>query len=132
VIIIGGRLFGHASELDGFLMGEEGAKSLGIDTSGSRKSIILWTSLLIGICVSASGMIGFVGLIIPHFCRNYSGSLHRKLLPLCAVWGAASLTVADAFARFVVNSYELPVGVITALLGAPLFMFIMLKRQRLP
>jgi len=131
VIIIGGQIFQRSSDLDGFLMGEDGALALGVNTSSARKSIILWTSLMIGICVSASGMIGFVGLVVPHFSRRYSGSLHRKLLPLCAVWGAASLTIADAAARALAMPYELPVGVVTALLGAPLFLIIMLKRPQI-
>ena len=131
LFIIGGRLYARATDLDGFLMGEEGARTLGVDASSARKSIIVWTSLLIGVCVSASGMIGFVGLVVPHFCRSYSGSLHRKLLPLCAIWGAAALTTSDALARALVIPYELPVGVVTALLGAPLFLVIMLRRREI-
>ena len=132
VILISVRLYRQSSTLDAFLMGEEGAQTLGIDTAKARKSILLWTSLLIGICVSAAGMIGFVGLIIPHFSRRYAGSLHLKLLPLCAVWGATALTLSDVLSRVVFNPYELPVGVVTALVGVPLFLIIMLKRPVAP
>jgi iron complex transport system permease protein len=80
--------------------------------------------------VSASGMIGFVGLIIPHLARKTAGALHLRMLPLCALWGATALTLADALARTVSRPYELPVGVVTALVGAPLFLWIMLGRRK--
>ena len=75
-------------------------------------------------------MIGFVGLVIPHFVRRYAGSLHFGLIPLCGIWGATSLTLADGLARFVASPYELPVGVVTALLGSPFFLWVMLRLNR--
>ena len=116
-------------QLDALMMGEEGALSLGISVSSARRRFIVLTSLLIGLCVSGAGMIGFVGLVIPHFVRRLVGSLHLELLPLCAIWGAASLTAADALSRVIARPYELPVGVVTALVGAPLFLWIMLQRK---
>jgi iron complex transport system permease protein len=116
--------------LDGFLLGEEEAEAIGIDSKRVRRQMILFTSLLIGLCVSAGGMIGFVGLVIPHFTRRRVGSLHLHLIPLAAIWGAVALTTADWVSRVLVRPYELPVGVVTALLGAPVFLWVMLKRQR--
>jgi iron complex transport system permease protein len=116
-------------DLDGLLLGEEGAAALGVPVAAARKRLIVLTSLLIGLCVSGGGMIGFVGLIVPHFLRRFAGSLHRVLLPLCAIWGAGALTLADGFARVVARPYELPAGVVTALVGAPLFIWIMMWRK---
>jgi iron complex transport system permease protein len=116
-------------ELDALLMGEEGAASLGVPVASSRRRLIVLSSLLIGLCVSGGGMIGFVGLVVPHFVRRLVGSLHLSLLPLSAIWGAAALTAADALARVLARPYELPVGVVTALVGAPLFLWIMLQRR---
>jgi iron complex transport system permease protein len=70
-----------------------------------------------------------VGLVVPHFARLFTGSLHRRLVPLAAVWGAIALTAADGLARGLAGQYELPVGVVTALAGAPLFLWIMLRRR---
>jgi iron complex transport system permease protein len=113
--------------LDGLLVGEENALALGVDVSRVRRTLLLLSSLLIGVCVSAGGMIGFVGLLIPHLARQMVGSLHRKMLPVCAVFGAVALTASDLLARTIASPYELPVGVVTALLGAPLFLWILLK-----
>ena len=116
-------------ELDGLLMGEEGAYSLGVDVPRVRRRIILLSSLIVGICVSAGGMIGFVGLVVPHFVRRQVGALHFALIPLAAIWGAIALTLADCGARYLVRPNELPVGVVTALLGAPVFLAILLRRE---
>ena len=115
-------------ELDALLMGEEGALALGVAVPKIRREVILLTSLLIALCVSGAGMIGFIGLIVPHFVRSLSGSLHRRLLPLTAIFGAGALVYSDVIARVVARPYELPVGVITALIGAPMFLFIMLRK----
>ncbi|MBC7693421.1 MAG: iron ABC transporter permease [Methylotenera sp.] len=121
----------HSRKLDALLMGEEAATALGISVQGTRRQMILATSLLIGLCVSGAGMIGFVGLIIPHFVRRHCGALHGKLIPLCAIWGANALLVADTLARCMARPYELPVGVVTALVGAPLFLMILFQgRER--
>jgi iron complex transport system permease protein len=117
-------------DLDALLLGEETAAALGIPVHGVRRRMVLWISLLIGICVSGGGMIGFVGLVVPHFVRRLVGSLHLHLIPLVAIWGATCLTLADAVARSVVSPMELPVGVVTALIGAPVFIFILTSRSR--
>jgi len=118
----------HWRALDAFLMGEESAQALGVDVAQNRRKIILLISLLIGFCVGAGGMIGFVGLVVPHFCRRMVGALHIRLLPLSAIWGATLLVVADWLSRVLASPYELPVGIVTALVGAPLFLWMMLRR----
>jgi iron complex transport system permease protein len=123
-------LWMQSKNLDALLMGEEDASALGVNVWSARRRVILLTSLLIGLCVSAAGMVGFVGLVVPHFARRWVGSLHLVLLPFCAICGAGVLTLSDSVARIVVSPYELPVGVVTALVGAPLFIWIMLKRHQ--
>ncbi|MBY0471266.1 iron ABC transporter permease [bacterium] len=130
VVILSGSLWFHWRELDALLLGEEAARSLGFSIEGSRRKFILLTSLLVGLCVSGSGIIGFVGLMVPHFARKMVGSLHLKLVPLCAIWGAATLTFADMMSRSLFKPFELPVGVMTAVIGAPLFMWIMLRNEK--
>lgn len=115
--------------LDALLLGEEGALALGVDVRWIRRHLIVLTSLIIGFAVSAGGMIGFVGLVVPHFIRRWVGSLHLHLIPLCGIWGAIILTLADVLSRVLIRPYELPIGVVTALFGAPVFLWIMLKRQ---
>lgn len=117
----------HSRAMDALLMGEEGALSLGISITETRRKIIILSSLIVSLCVSSSGMIGFVGLVIPHFARKLVGSLHIRLLPLAAILGATSLTFSDSLARIIARPYELPVGVITALMGVPIFLWIMLQ-----
>lgn len=115
--------------LDALLLGEENALALGVNVPRARRLLLVLSSLLIGICVSGGGMIGFVGLVVPHFCRRMVGSMHRTLLPICGVYGALTLSVADALTRSLAHPYELPVGVMTALLGAPAFLWILLGRR---
>lgn len=115
--------------LDALLVGEENALALGVDVARVRRSLLLLSSLLIGICVSGGGMIGFVGLVVPHLARRQVGSLHRRLIPVCAILGALCLMGADAVTRAVAKPYELPVGVMTALIGAPVFLWILLQRR---
>ncbi len=122
-------LWGNWRTLDALLLGEEGAEALGIEVGRVRRRIIFITSLMIGTCVSAGGMVGFVGLIVPHFTRRLLGSLHLSLIPLCAIWGAITLTLADCISRTLIKPYELPIGVVTALVGSPLFLWIMLDRK---
>ncbi len=126
--ILSGALWLRSRQFDALLMGEEDAISLGVDVSVLRRRVIIVVSLLVSLCVSASGMIGFLGLLVPHLVRRRVGALHGKMLPLCAVWGATLLVIADMLARVSVRPFELPVGVVTALVGAPVFMWILLKR----
>src|SRR6185312_8781266 len=109
-------VWNHRKQLDSLLMGEEQASTLGVDVASARKRIVLLVSLMIAVAVSAGGMIGFVGLVVPHFVRRIAGSLHFHLIPLCAIWGSAVLILADVAARVVAAPYELPVGAVTAVL----------------
>jgi iron complex transport system permease protein len=115
--------------LDGLLLGEEEAGALGVNVNALRIKVIVLSSLIIALCVSAGGVIGFVGLVVPHFVRRLVGSLHFVLLPLCAIWGGTALIGADCLARMITRPYELPVGAVTALIGAPLFLWIMLRKR---
>ncbi len=117
-------------QLDGLLLGEEEARSVGIDVRAVRTRLIALTSLLVAVCVSACGMIGFVGLVVPHAVRQMVGSLHRHLIPLVALFGASALLASDLLARVLVRPQELPVGVVTSLLGAPLFAAILFSGHR--
>lgn len=86
------------------------------------------TSLIAGVSVAVSGIIGFVGLVIPHVLRLCVGNDHRVTLPVGLLWGAAFMVIADLLARMVVTPQELPIGVITALIGGPIFLFLIRRR----
>jgi iron complex transport system permease protein len=118
----------HARGLNLLVTGEETAAQLGVSVERHKLVLFGVTSLLTGAVVSVSGIIGFVGLIVPHLVRMAFGSDHRLLLPLSALWGAVFLVMADAVARVALAPSEVPVGVVTAALGAPFF--IALLRQR--
>lgn len=111
--------------LDMISLGEETAQSLGVDTKMVKKIVIVISSLLVGACVCVSGIIGFVGLIIPHCIRIIRGSSHRFLLPLCAIAGAIFMLICDTLARTIASPSEIPVGVITSIFGAPYFIFLL-------
>jgi iron complex transport system permease protein len=116
--------------LDAFLIGEEGAAGLGVDVQLERRRLIVVVSMLVSLCVNAGGIIGFVGLVVPHLARRSVGSLHRLLIPMSAILGAAMLTFSDGISRVVAQPYELPIGVVTALIGAPFFIGILLRNRR--
>jgi iron complex transport system permease protein len=105
--------------------GDETAMQLGIDVRTTKRLSYLLASLLTGAVVSVSGVVGFVGLIIPHICRILFGPDHRLLLPASALLGAAFLVAADILARTVIAPAEIPVGAVTAAIGAPLFVFLL-------
>ncbi len=94
-----------------------------------RRIYMVLSALLTSIIVANSGMIGFVGLIIPHIVRGFSGSDHRILMPLTALSGGLFLIWADILARSILTGVELPIGIITAIIGAPIFIYIIVKRQ---
>lgn len=122
-------IFIYTRELNAMLMGEEPAQHLGIDVEKVKFRLLIAAALLTGACVSVSGLIGFVGLIIPHMVRLISGPDHRVLLPLVALTGAVFLVAADIAARVLLAPEELPVGIITAMVGAPFFIYL-LRRQK--
>ena len=114
---------------DALLLGEEEATAIGVDVRKLRFRAILWSSLLVAFAVSVSGMIGFIGLVVPQLVRRSGSSLHRRVIPVGAIAGGAILVLSDAIARTVVAPYELPVGVVTSLIGAPLFVWLLFRRR---
>lgn len=114
--------------LNTMLLGDETAVTLGVNLSAYRRGFMILTALITGIMVASCGMIGFVGLIIPHVVRGFVGSDHRRLLPTAILAGSIFLVWTDVIARTVVPSVELPIGIITALIGAPLFMYMLVKK----
>jgi iron complex transport system permease protein len=123
-----------AGKMNVISLGDESAQQLGVDVEKYRRVIFFAASLMIGSVVSVCGLIGFVGLFIPHMVRLLWGPDHRLLLPASALLGAAFLTLSDTLARTILatSAYqtELPVGVITALLGGPFFVYLLKKQQR--
>jgi len=118
-------LAAHAQDLNLLAAGEEGAAELGVDVERARRAVFVAASLLVGAAVSVSGMISFVGLIVPHLVRLVFGADHRLLLPASFLGGAAFLVWADTLARTALAPAELPVGVVTALVGGPVFLFLL-------
>jgi iron complex transport system permease protein len=115
--------------LDAFAFGDTTAASLGIPVQGARWALLAATALLTGAMVSVSGAIGFVGLVLPHAVRLLVGPGHRALLPLSALVGAVFLIWADTLARSLFDPRELPVGIVTALVGAPIFGLLLARRR---
>lgn len=111
------------------LLGDEAAVSLGVELQRRRIIYLLISALMIGFAVFSAGMIGFVGLLIPHAMRMVFGSDHRKLVPLCALTGAIFLVWADVLCRVVIPGAELPIGILTSMLGAPCFIYLMARRR---
>ena len=119
----------YAHPLNLIVVGEETALQLGIEVEKVKRLLLIVASLMTGVVVSVSGVIGFVGLIVPHMMRMVFGSDHRLLLPASGLFGLSFLVIADTIARTVLAPVELPVGVITAIFGAPFFIYL-LRRKR--
>jgi iron complex transport system permease protein len=124
-----GALSLAGSRLNALSLGEETAAHLGVDVARTRALLFFAASLVTGAAVAAAGLVGFVGLVVPHALRTLVGADHRLLLPAAALAGAAVLVLADTAARSVLPPAEIPVGVITALFGAPFFL-VLLRRRR--
>lgn len=122
-------LFWHARDLDCLSLGDERAAELGVNVEWARRMVFVAAALLVGAVVSVSGLIGFVGLVVPHLMRLLFGADHRLLLPASYLAGAIFLVWADTVARTVLGATEIPVGVVTALCGAPVFAYL-LRRDR--
>ena len=116
--------------LNALLLGESEARHLGIDVQRVKRRLILLTALGVGISVALAGLVGFIGLIIPHMVRLAIGPDHRWLVPTSALAGATLLVIADCLARIVVIPAELPTGILTALLGAPFFVVLLLQQRK--
>lgn len=117
--------------LNAFALGEAEAGYVGVNVKKLKIQIIVLSTLAVGACVAVSGIIGFVGLIVPHILRTLSGNDHRHLLINSALLGAALLTLADILSRTIIAPAELPIGIITAILGTPLFIALLLKQKKL-
>lgn len=131
LVLVGAPLMLSAGTLDAFAFGDRAAASLGISVERTRWILLAATALLTGCLVAVSGSIGFIGLVVPHAVRLIVGSRHRLLLPLAAVSGAIVLIWADTLARTMFDPRELPVGVVTALIGAPLFGILLLRARKI-
>lgn len=115
------------NELDVLTLGEDSARGLGMNTSRMRTLFLLLAALLAGCAVSLAGLLSFVGLVVPHAVRRVAGSKSSHLLGLCALFGAAFVCLCDTAARTLLAPYELPVGILMAFLGAPFFVFILIR-----
>ena len=120
----------HTKALNALLLGESEARHLGIDVQRVKRKLILLTALGVGVSVAVAGLIGFIGLVIPHVIRLLIGPDHRWLIPASALGGAFLLLVADTIARIIVLPAELPTGILTALIGAPFFVALLIHQRR--
>ncbi|ENO15740.2 iron ABC transporter permease [Marinobacter nanhaiticus D15-8W] len=118
-----------ARPLDAFLLGEPVAGHMGYSTAWVKRGAIALAALGVGAAVAVTGLIGFVGLVIPHLLRQIFGAGHRLLLPACALGGGALLVLADCLARVVVAPAELPIGLMMALLGGPFFLMLLMRNR---
>ena len=125
----GGLICLRGRELNAFAIGEENAHHIGIHVKSVKLQVLVGVSALIGVAVSIGGTIGFVGLIIPHMVRAVTGPNHRRLLPASAFAGAVFLMLCDLAARTVLSPVELPIGVVTSLIGAVTFVGIIRSRR---
>lgn len=122
-------LFYHTRELNALALGEEVADHIGVEVKRGKMYILIGASLLTGAAVAVSGSIGFVGLVIPHLVRLVTGPNHRHVLPLSLFIGGAFLVLADMLSRTIIAPKELPIGVITALIGAPVFAVLLIRER---
>lgn len=129
-IVAAGAMYTTSSDLNLILTGEQEARHLGVNVNRVKFVVYIAASVLTGLAVSVSGAIGYVGLLVPHVMRMLFGTDYRMLIPTAAIGGAIAIVVADTLARTVVAPTELPVGAMTALAGAPVFIYLMRRRMR--
>ena len=122
-------LWAHGRHLNALLTGDETAAAVGISPANLRRRLVVLTSLITASVVAVSGVIGFVGLLLPHAARSLVGNDHRWLLPVSAMMGATFLVLVDLVARTIMSPEEIPVGIITAGLGAPFFLWVLNRRS---
>jgi len=122
-------MLAHAPRLNLMLMGESRAEELGVDAHATRRNLLVIASLTTAGAVAFTGLIGFVGLMVPHMVRLLLGPDHRYLLPACGMFGALFLLLADTFARTALSPAEIPVGIITAFVGGPFFLYLLRIRK---
>lgn len=124
LVLFGGVLLLKARELNAFAVGEDNARHIGVAVRKTKLTVLISVSVLIGVCVSIGGTIGFVGLVTPHMIRMLVGPNHKRLLPACLFGGASFLMLSDLIARILLNPKELPIGVVTSIIGAVAFVYI--------
>jgi iron complex transport system permease protein len=124
-----GLLVTQVGVLNIMTLGEEPARALGVDTERAKRNILVAAALVTGAVVSLTGMIGFIGMVVPHAMRLLVGADHRLLLPASALAGGMFLMTADTFARSFFGPSELPVGIMTALAGGPFFIYLLMWRK---
>lgn len=120
----------YGSVLNAMLLGESEARHLGINVQSAKFTLILLTALVVGVSVSVAGVIGFVGLVVPHLIRLLVGPDHKVLLPASVMLGSILLLMADMVARIIVSPAELPIGIVTALMGAPFFISLLWQQRK--
>ena len=124
-------IFFTARELNAFAVGEDNARTIGVNVKRVKLTVLICVSALIGVCVSIGGTIGFVGLVTPHIMRMITGPNHKRLLPASAMGGATFLLLSDLAARTLLSPLELPIGVVTSLVGAVVFVFVFYRSRRM-
>src|ERR1700683_2235563 len=129
-LVAAGAMYTTSSDLNLILTGEQEAKHLGVNVNRVKFVVYIAASVLTGLAVSVSGAIGYVGLLVPHVMRMLFGTDYRMLIPTAAIGGAIAIVLADTLARTLVAPTELPVGAMTALAGAPVFIYLMRRRMR--
>lgn len=130
MVVLSVAFYRRATALNALLLGEPEARHLGIAVEQMKLQLIILTAIGVGIAVACAGIIGFVGLVVPHLVRLTTGPCHKSLLPLSALLGAVLLVAADLIARLAVQPAELPVGLVTALLGAPFFLALLIQQRK--
>ena len=132
VVVVGGAvvLFALGAALNVLSFGRSDAQTVGVHVTAVQRIALLVASLGTAVAVSFSGLVGFIGLVVPHAVRLVFGPDHRRLIPLAAIYGAAFLIAADTFARVIVRPAELPVGVVTAMVGGPFFLVLLVRHAR--
>jgi len=129
-ILVGGVvILAYVRDLDALMLGETAAHSVGVDVARTRFRLVLATSLVVGAAVAIAGPIGFVGLLVPHIIRVGVGPRHAALLPLSFLCGGIFLVLADLVARSALATEQLPVGVVTAVVGAPAFLALLVRKR---
>ncbi len=120
----------YSNALNAIMLGEHEAQYLGVRVEKVKTNIIILTSVIVGVCIALSGIIGFVGLVIPHFIRLLNGSNYRELMKYSALGGAIFMIIADNIARVIIAPAELPIGILSALIGGPFFLWLLVRVKR--
>ncbi|MGL4448832.1 FecCD family ABC transporter permease [Shewanella sp.] len=129
LLLLGLVFWRLAKPLNSLLLGEAEARHMGVNVQKLKRKLILCTAAGVGITVALAGMIGFIGLVVPHIARQLTGPAHERLLPVSMLLGALLLLLSDIIARTIVAPQEIPVGIITAAIGAPFFLMLLFKQR---